>query len=71
MHVLSIDEKIKICEECPIYSPARAICNPKLYLNPDNNDVRTTPKNGYIKGCGCAIKIKARNPHNHCIAGKW
>lgn len=71
MHVQNIEERRKICEECPIFAPARGICNPKLWLNPDTNDVSTNPKSGYIRGCGCAVYIKMRNMGNHCIAGKW
>ena len=71
MHVQNIEERREICEKCPIYSPARAICNPKLWLNPDNDDVSTSPKAGYIRGCGCHVLIKLRNLQSHCIAGKW
>ena len=71
MHVQNIEERKKICEECPIYSPSRGLCNPKLWLNPDTGEVSTSAKAGYIKGCGCHILIKMRTLTNHCIAGKW
>ena len=71
MHTSSIDERREICEKCPIYSPARAICNPNLWINPDTNEISTKAKPGFIRGCGCAVKIKMRNLSNHCIAGKW
>ena len=71
MYVQNIEERIEICNKCPIYDPIRQICNPKLWLNPDTNEVSTTSKPGYIRGCGCAIKIKMKNLNNHCIAGKW
>lgn len=71
MNVLNIEDRKRICEECPIYNPNKHVCNPKLWLNPDNNDISTFPKPGYIKGCGCQILIKTKNPHAHCIAGKW
>ena len=71
MHVQNIEERKKICENCPIYSPSRGLCNPKLWLNPDTGDVSTFAKAGYIKGCGCYIPVKMRNLTNHCIAGKW
>ena len=71
MHVQNIEERKKICLACPIYSSAKQKCNPKLWLNPDTNEVSTSSKAGFIKGCGCHILIKMRNLHNHCIAGKW
>lgn len=71
MQELNINERISICEKCPIYNPIRGVCNPNLWINPDNNEVSTYAKIGYIRGCNCIIKVKARNIHNHCIAGKW
>ena len=56
---------------CPIYSSFNQKCNPKLWINPDTNEVSTFPKAGFIRGCGCHVLIKMRNLHNHCIAGKW
>lgn len=71
MHVQNIEERLKICKECPIYSPIAGRCNSKLWINPNTNDVSTHAKAGYIRGCNCLIKIKAKNSNNHCIAGKW
>ena len=71
MPALNIDERLAICNNCPIYNPRDGRCNSNLWINPDTNEVSTFAKIGYIRGCNCVIKIKARNPHNHCIAGKW
>lgn len=69
MHVQNIKTRKEICEACPIYN--KGICNPKLYINPDTNDVSASSKPGYIKGCGCHVLIKMKNLSNHCIANKW
>ena len=69
MRGLSTDERLAICRKCPIYNAGR--CNSKLWLNPDTNDVSTYAKIGYIRGCNCLMSVKAKNPNNHCIAGKW
>lgn len=71
MNVQNIEERRKICYACPIFAPARGICNPKLWINPETDEVSTSPKAGYIRGCNCAVLIKMRNLSNHCIAGKW
>lgn len=71
MHVQNIEEREKICKQCPILEPTRRVCNPKLYLNPDTNEISLVPKPGFIRGCNCAVFIKMRNLNNHCIAGKW
>ena len=71
MPVQNIDERRDICNNCPIFSPAMGLCNPKLWLNPDTNEVSTSAKSGFIRGCGCHILIKMRTLTNHCIAGKW
>lgn len=70
MHVQNIDERLKICKNCPIYTHDGR-CNSNLWINPDTNDVSTYARIGYIRGCNCIINVKARNLHNHCIAGKW
>lgn len=69
MNTLSTDERLAICDKCPIYTKGR--CNYDLWLNPNTNDVSTYAKSGYIRGCNCICSIKARNPYNHCIAHKW
>lgn len=71
MHVSSINGRLAICMKCPIYSPTKGMCNPKLWLNPETNEVSTSAKSGFIRGCGCLINVKVRNMNNHCIAGKW
>ena len=71
MQEQSIEKRKEICLSCPIYSPSRKICNPKLWINPDNDDVSTHPKSGYIRGCGCAVLVKMKNMALHCIANKW
>ena len=69
MKEYSIDERMKICRECPIYHNGR--CNSNLWINPDTDDVSTHAKIGYVRGCNCYITVKAKNRNNHCIAGKW
>lgn len=69
MKEFSIEERLAICNNCPIFNQGR--CNSKLWINPNTDDVSPYPKNGYIRGCNCIIAVKARNPNNHCIAGKW
>ncbi len=71
MHVQNIDERQRICNECPIYNPGKGICNPKLWVNPDTNEVSTHAKTGFIQGCGCILASKIKNLSNHCVAGKW
>ena len=70
MNVLNINERLAICKRCPIFS-SQGRCNYNLWINPDTDEVSTTQKYGYVRGCNCIIKIKANNPNNHCVAGKW
>lgn len=69
MKELNIEERLKICQRCPIYTNGR--CNSNLWINPDTNEVSSTSKPGYVRGCNCLISIKAKNKNNHCVAGKW
>lgn len=66
-----IKNRKELCEKCPIFNPMKKICNPKLWINPETDEVSSFPKNGYIKGCGCAVYIKMKNLYAHCVAGKW
>ena len=69
MKELNIDERLAICRKCPIYKEGR--CNNKLWINPDTDEVSISQKIGYVRGCNCLMSVKAKNPHNHCVAGKW
>lgn len=66
--------RMNICKRCPLYKNKYflfPVCNEKLYLNPITNDVSTTPKEGYRRGCGCNLEYRTLNPTQHCINGKW
>ena len=69
MKGLNIDERLAICKKCPIFNNGK--CNSNLWMNPDTDEVSTYARIGYIRGCGCILNVKAKNPSNHCIAGKW
>lgn len=71
MTLEEIEERFEICRRCPICNQEDAICNGHLYLNPKNNDISISPKEGYIKGCGCLLEKKIPNEKKHCPAGKW
>ena len=64
-------DRESICRKCPICDMANWVCNSKLYLNPKTNDISTVAKDGFIKGCGCNLTYKIKNPNKHCPAGKW
>lgn len=64
--------RLKICYRCPLYSPKLGgICNSKLWLDPNTEDVSTYSKPGYIRGCSCRLNPKTRLPNAKCVAGKW
>ena len=67
----NINEKLEICKKCPIYAKARGICNSNLWLNPQTDEVSSSPRAGFIRGCGCFLQVKTKNPNSHCVAGKW
>ena len=71
MRELNINERLSICKECPIFNPNNGRCNSSLWLNPNTNEISTYARIGYTRGCNCIIQVKAKNPNNHCIVGKW
>lgn len=65
-------KRLNICLTCPIYSPKLGgICNNKLWINPQTDDVRFEETPGYVRGCGCRLKAKTTIPSESCVAGKW
>lgn len=63
--------RYQICQKCGIYDSTRKVCNGDLFINPENNDVATKPKPGYIKGCNCYIPRKVMSSNAKCPARKW
>lgn len=65
-------ERMKICLKCPLYSPKYGgLCNNKLYIDPNTNDISIQPKDGYVRGCGCRLKSKTTLLNAKCIIDKW
>ena len=71
MHAQNIEERMNICKRCPIFSPMDERCNSRLWINPDTNEVSTSFRTGFVRGCGCIVSVKVKNSLNHCVAGKW
>lgn len=66
------EERLKICKKCPLYSfQFGGICNSRLYINLDNEDVSIEPKPGYKHGCGCRLKAKTAITNEQCPINKW
>lgn len=66
-------ERIKICKECKLYkehSTFGMICNNRLYLNPNTNEISKSAKNGFKKGCGCLLASKTRVISAKCPINK-
>lgn len=67
------EERMEICEQCPLYSekPYGLVCDNSLWLNPETNETSTFAKRGFHRGCGCRLKAKTTLRGNHCPANKW
>ena len=66
------EARINICKKCPIYSSKLGgICNNRLYINPENEDVSVEKLEGYIQGCGCRLQAKTTILNEHCPINKW
>lgn len=69
---MTFEERFEICKKCPLYSiKYGGICNNKLYVNFETNDVSTEPLEGYVNGCGCILSSKLKNPNQICHLGRW
>lgn len=64
--------RLKICKDCPLYLESLGgICNRKLWLNPETEDVSIEEKDGYVRGCNCRLRAKTKLANAKCPAGKW
>lgn len=71
---MTSEERLKICSQCklmtmyPEYGPR---CDSSKYMNKITGEISRVPKQGWIRGCNCWLKIKTKNPSAKCVAGKW
>lgn len=67
-----LEKRLNICKQCPLWKETITgpICNPNKWINPEDGKTSYFPKDGYIKGCGCALKHKCADPKSKCIIGK-
>lgn len=66
------EKRLKICVECPIYSPRYGgLCNNNLWIDPETETVSIYERDGYVQGCGCRLKAKTTLPNAKCIINKW
>ena len=67
---MTAEERMKISKECPLWEMTMdgAICSKKRYIN-NEGKASALPKKGYVKGCGCLLYYKTKNPNSHCVAG--
>lgn len=66
--------RLNICKKCPLYKETviGAICNSKVWVNPNNYlEISLKKKDGYVNGCGCILKAKTTLPNAQCPLNKW
>jgi hypothetical protein len=66
--------RMEICRKCPLYTERRSngpVCSSSLYINPNTNEISLRRKEGYVKGCGCALEHKTKSPDAVCPINKW
>ncbi len=64
------EKRLEICKKCPLWSETSTgpVCNNGKFIN-KNGEWSYFPKSGYVKGCGCKLNYKTKNPNAHCIIG--
>lgn len=67
------EKRMDICKQCPLFSDKSYgfVCSNDKWLNPETNDVSYTPKDDFIRGCGCRLKAKTTLRSEKCPVGKW
>lgn len=71
---MTSEERLKICATCPMvkndstYGP---VCDSSKWMNPKTGEISRLPKSGWVRGCGCRLKWKTKDPNARCVARKW
>lgn len=67
------ESRMKICRKCPLYTETSLgpICNSKKCYNPETNELRSYPGDGFICGCQCRLKAKTALINAKCVLNKW
>ena len=64
--------RMEVCRKCPLFSNKfGGLCNSRLWLDPETNDISDVKQPGYISGCGCKLSFKTSVASEECPAGKW
>lgn len=66
------NDRINVCRDCALFKESAYghLCS-SIYLDVDNNEAKTKPFTGAVKGCGCVLEAKARLLNAKCPANKW
>lgn len=68
------ESRIAICKECKLLEDDEIfglMCSRNIYINPKTDEISDKPGVGFINGCGCVMKIKARVQEAECVLNKW
>lgn len=66
-YIFSLREKI--CNGCPLKNGNN--CDTQRWINPQTLEVVTSPKDGFIRGCGCRLSAKQKSRLSRCPANFW
>jgi len=68
-----VKQRMEICRNCPIMRITEfgMKCDDRKWISPDGQQSSFLKKDGWVKGCGCYINSKAKNPNKHCVIGLW
>lgn len=67
-------DRMTVCRNCKLRkvdSIFGEMCNSRLYLNPNTDEISKTRKAGSKRGCGCVLRAKTRVKTSKCPLGKW
>lgn len=65
------EKRMEICRACPLFEidGEFSICCNTKYINKDE-EWSYIKKKGYVRGCGCKLEYKTKNPMAHCVINK-
>ena len=70
---MSAEERLAICKKCPLcrITDMGLKCDDRKWISKDGSQASFFKKDGWVRGCGCYLIQKTKNPNNHCIINLW
>lgn len=68
------EKRLEICRNCVLSTilDTGLKCDSNKWINKNNfEEWSYLPKENFVRGCGCLLHFRSRNPEKHCVVDRW